>query len=72
MPGSKKSLKKWVVENIPTTGETILHGKFDKEGGQEGGDPGSGKDKDMPPKKPKGKERNQGEEDLGREMTQKS
>jgi hypothetical protein len=25
LPGSKISLKKWVIKNIPTTGDTILH-----------------------------------------------
>ena len=72
MPGSKKALKAWVVENIPTTGDTILHGKFNLEGGQEGGDPGKGEDQEPPPKKPKGKRRNRGEEDITRDMTQKA
>ena len=36
MPGSKTALKKWVVENIPTTGDNILHGKFNHVGSQEG------------------------------------
>ena len=60
-PGSKTALKSWIMENIPTTGDSILHGKFTKEGGQEGGDPGAGNDKEPPSKKRKGKRNNQGE-----------
>ena len=72
MPGSKTALKRWVMENIPTTGDYILHGKFNKEGGQEGGDSETGEEREPPSKKPKGRGKPQGEEDLGRQVTQKA
>ena len=37
MPGSKTALKRWVKENIPTTGDNILHGKFNNGGARKEG-----------------------------------
>ena len=69
-PGSKTALKKWVKENIPTTGDNILHGKFNKEGGQEGGDAEPGEDREPPNRR--GRRKAQGEEDIGRQAIQKA
>ena len=38
-PASKKMLKRWVTENIPTTGDRILWGKPGEGGRREAGDP---------------------------------
>ena len=64
---SKTALKNWVLENVPTTGDTILHGKFDNEGNQEGGDTETQDDKEPPQRKSKRRGRTHGEEDMKRE-----
>ena len=65
--GSKTALKKWVLENIPTTGDNILHGKFEKDGRQEGGDSKSGGDKEPPNNQSKKRGKTQGEDYFRRE-----
>ena len=62
---SKTELKRWVQENIPTTGDDILHGKFRKEGGNEGGDKDENEGNEPPPRK-RGRGKTQGEEDIRR------
>ena len=71
LQGSKTALKRWVCENVPTTGDEILHGKFTEKGGKKGGDKDREEDNE-PPSKKRRRGRMQGEEELRRDNIVKS